>query len=225
MLRRICLALLVWGCAGTVAAEAPIGDAAQRAFVARYVAALVDQNIAALKQLYDPATLACINAGNQDFFDFWFSLELKSGPALRAGYTLTRFGPVDPNLVAAIEAGGRFPQPLKSTDEFELNSPLDKKNHSVSVIRTVALRDGSWFLTGACPTAAGLASFREQQTKRAQAEARAKALVGQLREPLLSEVKGLLAKGQKIDAIKRYQTAANVDLPTAVQVINLLDQP
>jgi hypothetical protein len=48
MVRRIGLALLVWGCVGTVAAQAPIGDAAQRAFVARYVAALVDQNAAAL---------------------------------------------------------------------------------------------------------------------------------------------------------------------------------
>ena len=50
-------------------------------------------------------------------------------------------------------------------------------------------------------------------------------LASKLGEPLLSELKGLLTQNRRIDAIKRYEDAAKVDLTTAVQVIDALGKP
>ena len=57
----------------------------------------------------------------------------------------------------------------------------------------------------------------------AKQQAHARALADDLRDPLLSEVRGLLAQPSRVEAINRYRAAAGVDTTTATQVIDMLD--
>jgi len=57
----------------------------------------------------------------------------------------------------------------------------------------------------------------EQKKKAAQ-------LLADLKDPLRSELTDLLRRQQKMDAVKKYQQAAGLDLTTAVAVINALQQ-
>jgi ribosomal protein L7/L12 len=60
-----------------------------------------------------------------------------------------------------------------------------------------------------------LAKSRDQKEQ-------AQVLVSQLKDPLKSQLLALLKQGQKIGAIKQYQSSTGADLTTAVQVIDAL---
>jgi hypothetical protein len=222
MPRYIALALLLVAAAGTGAARAQDADAAQRAFVERYAATLVAQDREGLKTLFHPASLACINAENRDYYDSVFAKELSYGASLRGGYTLTRFAPLGA-YVALDPTGGMFPNPVQPTHQFQLDTPFDSKNRSVTVMRTVVARDGAWFIVLGCPTPKGVAMFREQRLEGERQQAQARRLAGALQEPALSEIRDFLAHNRRIDAIKRYRAATDADLATATQVIDVLD--
>ena len=66
--------------------------------------------------------------------------------------------------------------------------------------------------------------MRQQLVEAAEQKKRAAQLLADLKDPLRSELTDLLRREQKIDAIKKYQQAAGVDLTTAVGVINALQQ-
>jgi len=80
---------------------------------------------------------------------------------------------------------------------------------------------GTWFIVLGCPTLKGIEFFHERREGERQ-QARAKQLAGELQEPLLSEIRNLLGQNRRVDAIKRYQSSANVDLTIASQVIDAL---
>ena len=92
-------------------------------------------------------------------------------------------------------------------------------------MRLAAEQDGTWFIVGGCPTDQGLAMFRERHEEGAQQQARARDLASKLGELLRSEIRDLLAQNRRVDALKRYQDAANVDLTTATRVIDVLGKP
>jgi hypothetical protein len=215
------LALLLYG-TGVNPASAQTVDAGQRAFVERYVAALRSQESTGLRILLHPASLACMNSENRDFYDYFFAKELSHGAQLRGGYTLARFAPVDADAASAGDMAGMSPNPVRPTHEFQIDTPLDSKNRSLAIVRRAVEHAGTWFIVLGCPTAEALGLFRERRVERERQQAHAKQLAGELRDPLLSEIKGLLAQDRRIDAIKRYQDGANVDLTTAVEVINAL---
>ncbi len=219
-LRGLALALTLFGTSTACAQEA---DAIQRAFVERYVAALQAQDLAVLKGLYDPAVLRCIAPDNQDYFDFIFAQEIRRGAQLRGGYTLTRFSPADADSVAFSEMGGMSPNPVAPTHEFQIDTPLDSNNHSLMIQRMAVAHDGSWFMVLGCPTAKAVEFFRQRQAEGEQQRARAKQLANELQEPLLSEIKTLLASKRRIEAIKRFQSSANTDLTMATRVVEVLD--
>ncbi len=222
MPRHIVLALLLVAAAGTGAVRAQDADAAQRAFVERYAAMLVAQDREGLKTLFHPASLACIDAENRDYYDFVFAKELSYGPRLRGGYTLTRFAPLGAD--AAVDpTGGMFPNPVQPTHEFQLDTPFDSRNRSLAVLRTIVARDGAWFIVLGCPTAQAVALFRERRLEGERQQAQAGRLADALRDPALSEIRDLLAHNRRIDAIKRYRVATDADLTTAMQVIDVLE--
>jgi hypothetical protein len=215
------LALLLYG-TGVDAGCAQDADAAQRAFVERYVAALRSQDSADLRILHHPASLACSNPQNRDYYDFMFAKELRHGAGLRGGYTLTRFEPVDADTATALEMGGLIPNPVQPTHQFQIDTPFDNKNHSLTILRMAAEHAGTWFIVLGCPTDKAIGLFRERRAEGERQQARARQLAGDLQEPLRSEIKDLLAQNRRIDAVKRYQSGANTDLTTATQVIDIL---
>ena len=220
VLRRIVLVALTALALAPRAGAAQQADAAQRALVERFVAALVNQDGKALRRLYHPASLACINDGTRDFFDYAFAQELKYGPRLSQGYKLTRFGPLEADFVTLRLMGGLFRDPLPPTHQFQIDA--SNGNRSLTVMRAAVEQNGAWLLVMPCPTEKGLAFFRARRADAPRREARIKELAGQIPPALLLEIKKLLAQDRRIEATKRYQAAAKVDLTTAVQVIDAI---
>ena len=198
-------------------------DTMQRAFVEHYVAALKSQDGADLKNLIHPASLACITPETREYFDFMFAKDLSYGAALRGGYSLTHFSPVDADAETASELGGMLPNPVKPTHQFQIDTPFDGNNRSLAILRMVAEQAGTWFIVLGCPTPKAVEFFRERRAEGERQRARARELADALHEPLLSEIRNLLAQNRRVDAVKRYQKDANVDLTTASQVVDTLN--
>lgn len=196
-------------------------NAAQRVFVDRYVAAIKLRDEVALKRLYHPAVLGCVTLQNRDFFDFMFAQEFAAGPHLAGGYTIARIDAVASDRPPIMP--DMFAYPVPPTHEFQIDTPPDKKNRSLSLLRTIAPFKGAWYVVQPCPNAKGIAVFRERQSDGGKQQAHAHDLADALQDPLLSDLKELLAEGQRIEAIKRYKAAADVDLTTAKLVIDVLD--
>lgn len=197
-------------------------SAAQRALVERYVAAITSHDDAALKAVFHPATRACINADNADFFAFLFSSDLRFASDLKDGYKLTGFDTADPSIVEGNAMGGAVPAPVPPTHQFQIDTAGVR---AVTIVRMAAEQDGMWFIVAGCPTEKGLTMFRERINRGAEQQARARELASKIDAPLLSEIKDLLAQNRRIEAIKRYQSAAQVDLTTATGVIDALSKP
>ena len=221
-LRPVATAVLLGVAAIPGLAHAQDIGAPQRMLVERYVAAITAHDAAALKALYHPATRACMNAENADFFEFLFSSDLRFESDLKEGYKLTGFDTADPSIVEGNAMGGMLPQPVAPTNQFQIDT---MGTRVVTIVHLAAEKDGTWFIIAGCPTEKGLAMFRERRGQGAQQQAQTRDLVSKLGEPLLSEIKELLAQNRRIDAIKRYQDAAKVDLTTAAGVIDALGKP
>jgi len=198
-------------------------DAAQRGLVERYVAAVAAQDGDNLKKLMHPASLACISEANRDYFDFVLTQDLRYASALGVGYKLSSFAPIDAQNAAMTEMGGLVQNPVPPTHQFQIDTPFDANNRSVTVMRVAAPVGDTWFIVTGCPTEKGLAFFLERMAAAAQQQAHARSLANELRDPLLSEIRALLAEHKRIDAIKRYGAASGADTATAMQVIDTLE--
>ena len=198
-------------------------DAAQRAFVDHYVAAVVAHDGENLKRLMHPASLACASEENRDYFDFVSNQDLRNAGALSGGYELTSFAPLEAETATLSAMGGLLRNPTPPTHQFQIDTPFDANNQSLTLIRLAAQSDGAWFIVTGCPTEQGLAFFRERMAAGAKQQARARALAGDLRDPLLSEIRALLLQHKRVEAIKRYGAASGVDTTAATQVIDALE--
>lgn len=196
-------------------------DAARRTFIDRYVSAIKLRDEVALKRLYHPAVLACVTLQNRDFFDFIFAQEFAAGPRLAGGYKVTRVDAVASDRPPTMP--DMFAYPVPPTHEFQIDTSPDKTNRSLSLLRAIAPLQGAWYVVQPCPNAKGIAFFRERRSGGDKQETHAHELADALQDPLLSDLKELLAEGQRIEAIKRYKAAADVDLTTAKLVIDVLD--
>jgi hypothetical protein len=197
-------------------------DPTQLTLVERFIAAISAHDVERLKKLYHPASLACITAENRDVFDFVFVKDLSYAEDLKGGYSVTGFEAIDAATAAANEMGGMFSNPVPPTHQFQIDTSTDSGNRSLTLIRMAAAHDGAWFIVLGCPTAQGLAYFRERRAEGERQRAHAADLAGKLPDPLASEIRSLLAQERRVDAIKRYQSATGVDITIAVQVIDAL---
>ena len=141
---------------------------------------------------------------------------------LKDGYKLTGFDTADPSIVEGNAMGGTVPAPVAPTHQFQIDTAGVR---AVTIVRMAAEQDGMWFIVAGCPTEKGLTMFRERINRGAEQQARARELASKIDAPLLSEIKDLLAQNRRIEAIKRYQNAAQVDLTTAASVIDALSRP
>ena len=151
-------------------------DAAQRTFVDHYVAAVVAHDSENLKKLMHPASLACVSEVNRDYFDFVSNQDFRNASALRGGYKLTSFAPLEAETATMSEMGGLLRNPAPPTHQFQIDTPFDANNRSLTLMRLGAQSDGAWFIVTGCPTEQGLAFFRERMAAGAEQQTRARAL-------------------------------------------------
>jgi hypothetical protein len=191
-------------------------DAIQNTFVKPWVEALRSKDKARIERFYHPAVRACINPDTKDFFDF--TLDLEADSETGGASHITKLAPAR-SMPAGIFPEDGFRLPVQPTYEVQVNF-----DPGALIVEFLAPSNGSWFEVLPCPNEKGMAFFRKQIAEGAEQRKKAVQLLAELKDPLRSELKGLLKQQQKIDAIKKYQAAASVDLTTAVLVINALQK-
>ena len=210
-MNRVILSLILLR---TLAAADP--SAAIRAtFIEPWAAALKTRDPAKLKPFLHPAVAACQTDANREYFD---SVLAQGGDLKASGpYRISKLEPMaGPAPLFGMEDGFTYPiQPV-----YELQLQFD----GLVMIRFLAPDHGSWYEVFPCPNEKGMAMFRKAAIDREQQRQKFTQLAAELKDPLLGELKSLLAKGQKIDAIHAYQKATGADLTTAHGVVELIDQ-
>jgi hypothetical protein len=188
-------------------------DAIQNTFVMPWIEAARSGDKARIEQFLHPRVRACINASTKEYFDFGLDNEVR---AVGAGpYLVTKVAPLKGPPPAFLPEDG-FPYPVQATYEVQ----IEFEKGSLLSIHFLAPANGSWFEVFPCPNEKGMAFMRQQLVEWAEQKTRAAQLLAGLKDPLRSELTDLLRREQKMDAIKKYQQAAGVDLTTAVAVIN-----
>jgi len=159
--------------------------------------------------------VACQTEANREYFD---SVLAQGGDWMAKGaYRIAKLAPVEgPAPLFGMEEG--FAYPIQPTYELQLNF------EGLVMVRFLAPDHGSWYEVFPCPNDKGMAMFHKAAIDREQQRQKFAQLAAELKDPLRGELKALLAKGQKIDAIHAYQNATGADLTTAHGVIELIDQ-
>jgi len=194
-------------------------DAIRNTFVKPWIEALRSNDKAKIEGLIHPAVRACMNdPSTKDFWDYMLNQQtLHSAPA--GAYQVTKIARMQqPAPTFLPEDDVKYP--LQPSYEVDINFAPN----NVIMIQFLAPSNGSWFDVLPCPNEKGMAFFRKQLAEGAEQKKKAAQLLADLRDPLRSELTDLLRRQQRIDAIKKYQSAAGVDLTTAVAVINALQQ-
>jgi hypothetical protein len=191
-------------------------DAAIRTtFVDPWVSAVRAKDLAKVKSLFHPKVLACINEQTRDYFDDSFAHIVRDSVA--GSYKITKLEPLKGPLPAFLPADS-FALPVQPTYEVQVQSG------DLVWALFLAESNGSWYDVGYCPNEKGMAFFHQQIAEGAAQRKRAEQLAAEMKDPLLAELRGLLARQQLIGAIHRYQQAAGVDLTTAKLVIDVLQR-
>jgi hypothetical protein len=192
-------------------------DAIQSTFVKPWIEAARSGDKARIEQFLHPRVRACINASTKEYFDFGLDNDARGVAA--GPYLVTKLAPLKGPPPAFLPEDG-FPYPVQPT--YEVQIEFEKSN--LLSIHLLAPANGSWFEVFPCPNEKGMASMRQHLVEGAEQKKRAAQLLADLKDPLRSELTDLLRREQKMDAVKKYQAAAGVDLTTAVMVINALQQ-
>jgi hypothetical protein len=192
-------------------------DAAiQNTFVKPWVEALRSKDKARIERFHHPTVRACFNPGTREYFDYILDQEAHSDT--RGTDHITKLAPVK-SVPAGLFPEDGFSIPVQPTYEIQVDF-----DQGQLMVEYLAQSNGSWFEVLLCPNEKGMAYFRKQLADGANQRKKVAELLADVRDPLRSELQDLLRRGQKIDAIKKYQQAAGVDLTTAVAVINALQQ-
>ena len=85
--------------------------------------------------------------------------------------------------------------------------------------RLIAQQDNRWRLILGCPIDATIAKFTMSERIRAIATERAEKLMPQVKEPLTSQIRALVAKGDRFGAAKLCAEQLKTDLLTAREVV------
>jgi hypothetical protein len=209
------LALLIAAAAASVFAATPDETAIQNTFVKPWIEALRSRDKGRIERMYHPAVRACMNASTQEFFDNALDHEAQSTAG--GAYHITKLAPLQGGFPAFLPED-EFPIPVRATYELQVDVG------DVIMIRYLAPANGSWYEVYPCPNEKGMAFYRKQVAEGAEQKKKAAQLLADLKDPLRSELKDLLRQQHKIDAIKRYEASAGVDLTTAVTVIDALQK-
>jgi hypothetical protein len=191
-------------------------------FANDYVAALQSKDKAKFIALLHPADRACLNAKSQSYFDYIMAQQMADFPSGKYDkLSVTPLTAKDKPMIWGFVPEKDFPYPVMPAYKVQID--YTTSSGVFSDLLETAQSGGSYYWVTACPTAAGLQFMRASQEQGARQQARAKKLAAAVRDPLLSKIKALLAKQDKIGAIKAYQKAAGADMTTAVMVIDIIE--
>jgi hypothetical protein len=187
-----------------------------KAFVTQYVAAFNAKDVARLESMYHPKSAACITPQNKDYYDGALAVQMRD--PIPANYTISMMTPNENNLKALESMGMRWP--LKP--EQEINIDYQQGDDVGSVVVWFVRENGRLLGDFPCVTDAALKQFRDETPARNAAMAQYKALTDGIKEPLRSELLGMIREHKTSTAIDRYHETSGKDYKTSMFVINAL---
>jgi hypothetical protein len=221
LLQAAFISIFVLILAAPHAVSAQSADTEQQQFSDAWMAAVKSQDVAKVKALFHPATLACINDSNRDFFETNFKEELWDGTGLGTSYQIESVNPLpQPAPMGAFPEEG-FAYPVEPTHQLQIEAET-KDHRTMTILRFLAQANGRWYMVIPCPNAKGLTLFAQQQAETERQMAEGAALAASMPESLRTEIEQLLAQGRWFDATDRYREAAGTDPRTAIKVINAM---
>jgi hypothetical protein len=191
-------------------------------FASDYVAAVQSKDTAKVMILLHPTDRKCVSAKTRPFFDYVVTQQMSGFPTGKYDkLTVTPVAPSGKPMIWGFVPEKEFPYPVMPTYKVQID--YTTSSGLFTDLLETAASGGSFYWVTACPNAAGLQFMRSTQESGARQQAHVKKLALEVREPLLSKIKALLAAHDQIGAIKAYRKATGADTTTAVSVIDIIE--
>ncbi|HTM59440.1 MAG TPA: hypothetical protein VL199_03695 [Burkholderiales bacterium] len=208
------------GCFLLIAGTAAMATAADRAdnpldFAPHLVAAIDGKKLEPRKALLHPKTLACITPVSKPLIDESLSDQFR--------YNIPKDYQVRAEPIAAdrpLAVGDGVVLPVRPTQQLILEWQAGATH--VTFGAQIAYADGAWREVWPCISDAKVPAMRAANEERRKQRQRAQTLAANLQPALRKELLDLLAKGQRIDAIKRYQEVSKEDLTVSRAVVEAI---
>ena len=181
-------------------------------FAPHLVAAINGKKLEPRKALLHPKTLACITPVAKPLIDE--SLEDQFRFDIPKDYQ-ARATAIPADRPLAVSDGVVLP--VRPT--YQLSLEWQAGPTHVTFGAQVAYADGAWREVWPCISDAKVPALRAANEARRQQRLRAQTLAANVPPALRKELLALLAKGEKIEAIKRYQEVTKEDLATSRAVV------
>ena len=184
---------------------------AQKEFADSLVAALNSKDAARLKALIAPESLTCFDQSRQAYLDGWLRRQFRVPIGNDYKVTVAKLPP-DFSTKAT-----RVKFPIAPTDALIIS--YDGAGARRTYRRLIAQQDNRWRLILGCPTDATMVNFNKSEQIKAKVAERADKLMPKVKEPLTSQIRALLAKGDRMGASKLCAEELHTDLLTAREVV------
>jgi hypothetical protein len=184
---------------------------AQKEFADSLVAALNSKDAARLKALIAPESLTCFDQSRQAYLDGWLRRQFRVPIGKDYQVTVAKLPP-DFSTKAT-----RVKFPIAPTDALIIS--YDGAGARRTYRRLIAQQDNRWRLIVGCPTDATMVNFNKSEQIKAKVVERADKLMPKVKEPLTSQIRALLAKGDRMGATKLCAEQLHTDLLTAREVV------
>jgi len=186
-------------------------------FAAAFVSAVNADDEEKLRALIHSRCLARITEDNEDFYNEVLLQALVNEIPKDYEIDATPIGEND-----SLPFGEVFDYPIRPTHNLQIRYAVSP-DVGASIVQQLALENDRWAIVIPCPSAEALVTMRESKALVENRKARAKELIRELNDPLLSEVKELLEQERTIEAYQRYSEATGETLATAADVLALID--
>jgi hypothetical protein len=194
--------------------------ASQRTFAEAYLAAVTGSDIEHYKYLLHPATRACMNKDNADYFKTIFDRRVgkdATNPVLSVEKLPEKFAMID-----AMNARG-WKYDVRPSHAFHIDLVSTGPKQSSLVVFS-ALDAGVWYEVLPCPNGKALLDMREAKLRDEVEWAKARRLAASMRNPLRAEVLAFIKQDRPVSAAKRYAEATHSDLTLASRVVDILEK-
>ncbi|MGO9453779.1 MAG: hypothetical protein ACLQDV_22410 [Candidatus Binataceae bacterium] len=185
---------------------------AQFHFADLYIKAVNSKDLNALRRLIPPRTLACYSDRTQPYLSTWLERQFRDPIAKPYSITIEKQG--------TLPRSALFTLPVPPTHQINIKTTLN--GDEVVLGRPIAYEDGRWYETAPCPTDIGIEQFQQRQELAKQETAALDKLYAQLKDPLLADLKNLIAQGKTLEACRKYAAATRIDYQRGCQVVRKL---
>jgi hypothetical protein len=211
----IAIGLFAIGAAGAQSAQGVPGDV--KNFVTQFVVATNAKDTARLRSFLYSKSLACITPENKDYYD---AMASHIGEPIPPNYKFSVMPVNEGNLKALEGMGQRWTVKPMQELHIDYQQGDDVGGYVVYLIH----ENGRWFYDFPCATDAEIKRFRDNAAANEAALAHYKALAAQIKEPLRSELLGLIRAHETASATDRYHQVTGQDYKTSMYVIHELKE-